>query len=87
MKIQNINIENGKVYKASICSRCGEVFLAKYIGEKETDGGYTRWADFEKEPEGWKDYFDIGLLCPCCNEEYKYWLDVFMKNTDTKNGE
>lgn len=75
MKIQNI--ENGKVYKASICSRCGEVFLGKYIGEKEYDGGYTRYPEFE-EPSGWSNNYGIGFLCASCDKEFKKTISDFL---------
>lgn len=60
------------------CDRCGETVFLKVIGEGEADGGFTRWNKFEPAPEGWKNHWDVGLLCPKCNESYKSILEAFM---------
>lgn len=54
------------------CDRCGaEVFL-KLKGQKEMDGGYTRYNTFEDPPAGWFHSSDLGKrLCPDCAKEYK----------------
>lgn len=35
------------------CDRCGVQVFRRCTGEGETDGGYTRWNDFEPLPAGW----------------------------------
>lgn len=67
---------NGKLQS---CDRCGETVFLKVIGEGEADGGFTRWNKFEKAPDGWERCFEVGLLCPKCNEEYKNLLKWFME--------
>ena len=34
------------------CDRCKKTTFAKALGDKEMDGGFTRWTEFEKA-EGW----------------------------------
>ena len=51
-----------------ICDRCGKESFQKHTGEKELDGGFTRWDTFE----GLKDW---GArkgkdLCPDCFREW-----------------
>lgn len=65
--------ENGRLY---ICDRCGATGFAKCTGEGETDGGYTRWNNFEKL-EGWSNSYDAGLLCPACTSEWKCIIEQF----------
>lgn len=67
---------NGRLYT---CDRCGETEFFKHITDKETDGGFTRWNEFEKA-NGWgnksiqEDFLD---LCPKCFEEYCEKLKQF----------
>lgn len=68
--------------KLVTCDRCGKNIFLKYIGEGETDGGYTRWNKFEDPPDGWKYYCDIGKLCPECNEKYVSIIDRFIRVED-----
>lgn len=65
--------------KLITCDRCGKTLFLKYIGEGETDGGYTRWNKFEDAPDGWEYHCDIGRLCPECNEEYVSVIERFMR--------
>lgn len=48
--------------------RCGESIFLKTIGDRETDGGFTRWNKFEDAPEGWVYHSEPGTyavtLCP-----------------------
>ena len=64
--------------KLITCDRCGKNVFLKCIGEGETDGGYTKWNKFEENPNGWKYYYNTGLLCPECNEEYVDIVEEFM---------
>lgn len=66
---------NGKLVT---CDRCDKQVFLKCVGEGETDGGYTRWNKFEDFPEGWEYYFEVGRLCPDCNEKYKMLVNTFM---------
>ena len=65
--------------KLITCDRCGKNLFLKYIGEGETDGGYTRWNKFEDPPNGWEYRCDIGRLCPECNNAYVSMIDRFMR--------
>ena len=60
------------------CDRCGEQIFLKCTGEGERDGGFTRWNEFEPFPEGWEHQYNIGRLCPKCNEKYKQLINTFM---------
>lgn len=60
------------------CERCGAQVFRRCTGEGETDGGYTRWNNFEPYPEGW-DLVDVPKgaaphncvrVCPAC---HKVW--------------
>lgn len=64
--------------KLVTCDRCGKNAFLKCIGEGETDGGYTKWNKFEEAHNGWKYYYNTGLLCPECNEEYVDIVEEFM---------
>lgn len=71
---------NGRL---TICDRCGETIFSKCTGEGDTDGGYTRWNEFEPLPEGWEFHHKIGTMCPKCSDQYKILLDDFMKKVDS----
>ena len=51
------------------CDRCKKTTFVKAINEREMDGGYTRWTEFEKA-EGWTHESFVGDLCPECSFEY-----------------
>ena len=59
--------ENGQL---RTCDRCGKTIFLKVIGDGETDGGYTRWNNFENA-NGWTVVTDIGDLCPECSGEFE----------------
>ncbi len=60
------------------CSRCGKTHFLKYIGDGETDGGYTRWRKYEPLPEEWLNTIEIGYLCPICANEFRTFIKNFM---------
>ena len=85
---------NGKIVT---CDRCGAEIFLKCTGEGETDGGYTRWNEFEKLPDGWDlvavpnsvgwtgygNAYNMYLqVCPEC---HKLWDEIvierFLKGT------
>ncbi|MBR3797206.1 MAG: hypothetical protein IKK34_14440 [Clostridia bacterium] len=66
---------NGRKYT---CDRCGSEAFCKCTGEGETDGGFTRWNEFEPLPEGWQTHFEVGMLCPMCNQEFNIFVTHFM---------
>ena len=65
---------NGKLVS---CDRCGDTVFLKCIGEKELDGGYTRYNTFEAMPTGWEYHVEVGRLCPTCNEEWNNLVATF----------
>ena len=67
-----------KVGKMITCDRCGNSVFLECIGEGETDGGYTRWNNFEAAPKGWAYHLDTGTLCPKCNSFYTDIIKSFM---------
>jgi hypothetical protein len=60
------------------CDRCGENVFRKWTGEKETDGGFTRWDTFKDLPEGWSVVRNMGDLCPDCSAEWNKLETEFM---------
>lgn len=68
---------NGRKY---FCDRCGATVFVKCCGEGETDGGYTRWNKFEPLPDGWKNTYDVGMLCPECSKQWNDVIDNFKRN-------
>ena len=73
-----------------ICGRCGKKAIRKFIEEKETDGGYTRYKDFESRGKGWDYVFkahshatkrDGDVLCPECCILFNQRFDEFMSYT------
>lgn len=79
---------NGKLV---ICDRCGEQVFLKCTGEGETDGGYTRWNNFEAPPEGWGSVeiprydsarTDYIRTCPKCTHLWRTVLNEhFLRGT------
>lgn len=67
---------NGRIYK---CDRCGKEVFRKCTGEGETDGGFTRWNEFDPLPVGWNTHRETGLLCRDCNNQYESMLKKFME--------
>lgn len=55
--------------KTLTCDLCGSSVFLKFTGVGETDGGYTRWREYEKA-EGWKSLhfgsISYGDVCPEC---------------------
>lgn len=65
---------NGKLV---ICDRCGKTVFLKCTGEKEMDGGFTRWNTFEPLPTTWGRHHEVGTLCPDCDVEYVTMINKF----------
>lgn len=64
------------------CDRCGKTGFFKKLKENETDGGYTRWNEYEPHDD-WgrrervdKNYVD---LCPECLQGYKALTADYLK--------
>lgn len=74
--------ENGQ---QCICDVCGKEIFRKCIGEGVSDGGYTRWNEFEAFPDGQDSHFGVGLLCPNCNEEYSAMIENFKNKFKVRN--
>lgn len=58
------------------CDRCGKTIFVKAVSDREMDGGFTRWTEFEKA-EGWTHESFIGDLCPECSQEYDCLKEEF----------
>ena len=70
---------NGRL---TVCDRCGKTEFSKCTGEKETDGGYTRWNTFEPLTPGWDAVqirFKHYRLCPECMRQLMKIFDEFIK--------
>lgn len=67
---------NGKL---GTCDRCGKSIFLKCTGEKELDGGYTRYNTFESYPDGWEHHYEVGRLCPTCNAEWNNVVVTFKR--------
>ena len=52
------------------CDLCGAEIFVKTTGERELDGGYTRYNLFEAA-EGWNNTLEFGDICPECSIEYE----------------
>lgn len=59
------------------CDRCGKSHFLNCAGTDTRDGGFTKYTLFDKMPDGWKNHFDIGLLCDECEKLYQELLDEF----------
>lgn len=65
------------------CDRCGKSVFLKKLGERERDGGFTRWQEHESVPDGWKYSCDLGSwLCSKCNTEYEKIKEEFKSKVD-----
>lgn len=82
MKIPGV--EDGAVYSARVCGKCGDVKLRKFVKTEFLDGGFTRADEFERT-DGWAWHNDTGWLCPKCEEEYQGLILRFM-NKATNDG-
>jgi predicted nucleic acid-binding Zn ribbon protein len=75
----------------STCERCGAQVFRKCTGEGETDGGYTRWNNFEPYPKGWglvdvpegvKPPYNSMRVCPDCRAAWNKAINEgFLKGT------
>lgn len=63
--------------KMIVCDRCGKTHFLHYTGTESYDGGYTKVNLFDKVPDGWRQHYDIGLLCSECEQTYQDMLDEF----------
>lgn len=72
-------VENEKIYLVTKCERCGETAFRKYLSTKELDGGFTEIEEFEKLPDGWKSYYEAGMLCPECRRKFDELIKNFME--------
>lgn len=79
--------EQGKFIK---CDRCNRTIFLKYLGQGETDGGYTTWDKFEDPPKEWacgsivigEPYVD---LCPRCSAKHRDLVRRFMREDILKD--
>lgn len=57
--------------KMLTCDMCGKSIFLKFVGEKEADGGFTKWREYENA-DGWTSLrfgkINFGNLCQSCNE-------------------
>lgn len=59
------------------CDRCGtEIFLNR-LGEKEQDGGFTKYHEYEPYPDDWEHTLEGMDLCPTCNAYYEKMMERF----------
>ena len=53
------------------CDMCGATVFLKYLGDGETDGGFTKWRKYE-DAEGWRSFHfgkvSLANVCPKCSE-------------------
>ena len=70
-----------------ICDRCNKEIFCKLKGEKTSDGGFTRWDEFEPLPDGWGVKPLIGLLCCNCNKEHDRVIAEFMGGANDAMGD
>ena len=59
------------------CDRCGKTHFLNYTGTESYDCGYTKVDLFDKMPDGWRQHYDIGLLCNECEQAYQDMIDEF----------
>ena len=78
-----MSLVNGQL---TTCERCGAQIFRKTIGEGQTDGGYTRWNEFEPYPEGWEvvslpkvknRVLSYAHVCPDCYAKWNRVLNTF----------
>lgn len=57
--------------KMLTCDVCGKSIFLRFIGEREADGGYTKWREYENA-DGWTSIhvgeISLGNVCPKCGE-------------------
>ena len=58
--------------KMLTCDVCGKSTFLRFVGEKEADGGYMKWREYEKS-DGWIMNVHVGDIwlqnvCPECGE-------------------
>lgn len=57
--------------KMLTCDVCGKSIFLKFVGEREADGGYTKWREYENA-DGWSSIhvgkISLGNVCPKCFE-------------------
>lgn len=60
------------------CDVCGASVFLKYEGEGASDGGFSRWRNYERPPEGWNgaDVRGIGDLCPECSARVRAAIEA-----------
>ena len=66
--------QRGKMIR---CKRDDNFVFLKYLGEKDLDGGFSRYDNFEKLPEDWLYENEFGYLCPECAREFKTFMTNF----------
>lgn len=64
--------------KLTTCNRCGQTVFREYIGQGETDGGYTTWDKYEPLPESWLHTTEVGDLCPTCAGLFRIFIHKLM---------
>jgi len=56
--------------KLVTCNRCGATTFLKFLGDVDTDGGYSSYRKHEELPEGWiyGTFPKYVHLCPACHK-------------------
>lgn len=65
--------------KIVTCDRCGTECRRKFLKDEHCDGGFTVSPRFEPLEDGWKYHYEIGWLCPACEEEFEKTISNFLK--------
>jgi len=68
--------------KLVVCDICANSVFLKFTGEKDLDGGFTRFNTFESSPDGWDRYKDIGQVCPTCHEKIINYANELKRHND-----
>lgn len=67
-----------------ICDRCGKTEFFKALKERELDGGYSRYTEFESHKEWGRESFSRNGgyydLCPDCEKQYERIRQDFAKS-------
>lgn len=67
------------------CARCGKTHFLERLKDGVTDGGYTKYEQYQPEPKDWLFDGHFGYLCSDCAAKFRTLITRFFGGSSKLN--